>query len=167
MPVNVVAVDLKESKEIVFESGDPLPIILGSAAFPGIYKPIIINNQMIADGGITDNVPADICRKFIGKENIVISIMLSGPFDSAPESMKSAFQIIWRSIYIPIIQNRIKIAEENSDLVLRPLSHLPFSFKSWKSILKFHNVKKMEGFYYRGVKEARKNMPLIKKLINN
>ena len=166
IPISIVATNLNTGKLHLFEKGDAIKSTCASCAFPGIYKPITIDNQFMVDGGISNNVPADICRQKIGKDNIVISSMLEGPFDDSLESLNNRYRIVWRAIYIPLIRSRVKIVKENSDVILKPLNKTYFNFHNWRDILKFYNVKKMEHYYQKGKEEAQKKMPLIKKLLN-
>jgi NTE family protein len=163
--ISIVATNLNTGKLHLFENGDSIKSTCASCAFPGIYKPITLNNQFMVDGGILNNVPADICRQKIGQDNIVISSMLEGPFDNSLNSLNNPFQIVWRAIYIPLIHSRAKIVKENSDVILKPLDKIYLNFHNWRDILKFYNVKKMEQYYQKGKEETQKKMPLIKKLL--
>lgn len=165
IPISIVATDLTDGRQVLFEEGDAIEAVCASSAFPGIYKPIIKKQHILADGGIVNNIPADICREKMGTDEVVISAVLDGPFDTSLGSLGSSFQIVWRSIYIPLIKSRKAIVEANSDLILSPLEDVYLSFRNWKDILKFHNREKMEGFYEKGREAAQKALPQIIQLM--
>ena len=166
IPITMVSTDLSEGREVLLESGNVVDAVCASSAFPGIYKPVVINNKLLADGGILNNVPADICREKIGNDSVVITSSLEGKFDTSFESLNNSFQVLWRSIYIPIIKSRDRIVRENSDIILNPLKDTYLSFNTWRDIFKFYNPKIMESFYQKGREEARNQIPKIKELIS-
>ncbi len=63
IPYFAVAVDLKTGKEIHFKDGDLSKVITGSCAIPGVFEPVKYRNMTLIDGGVVNNVPADVLRK--------------------------------------------------------------------------------------------------------
>ena len=61
-PYFAVAVDLKTGKEIHFNSGDLSKIITGSCAIPGVFLPVKYRNMVLIDGGVRNNIPADVLK---------------------------------------------------------------------------------------------------------
>ena len=62
--------DIITSKMKFFQHGKLIKPLLASAAFPGIFSPVLMDGTLYADGGITNNFPiepllAD-CEKIIG-----------------------------------------------------------------------------------------------------
>ena len=60
IPYYAVAVNLKTGKEIDFHSGDLCKIITGSCAIPGVFYPVRYKNMLLIDGGVVNNIPADV-----------------------------------------------------------------------------------------------------------
>ncbi len=52
-----VAVNLTKGKEIWFQKGSLFSAIRASVAIPGLFVPVFKNGDMIADGGILNNIP--------------------------------------------------------------------------------------------------------------
>ncbi len=52
-----VAVNLTRGKEIWFQKGSLFSAIRASVAIPGLFVPVYKNGDMIADGGILNNIP--------------------------------------------------------------------------------------------------------------
>lgn len=60
MPAASVSADLVSGRQVVLRSGDAVGAILGSINLPGIAEPICRDGMALVDGGIVNNVPADI-----------------------------------------------------------------------------------------------------------
>jgi NTE family protein len=74
-PFFVTAVDILNSKEIIFKKGDISKAVRASISIPGIFEPVLNNKRVLVDGGILDNTPIDILRK--NKADIIIAVNLS------------------------------------------------------------------------------------------
>ena len=57
VPFHVVATSLTTNSERWFSSGDVIEPILASAALPAIFPPVVIEGDMLVDGGVLNNVP--------------------------------------------------------------------------------------------------------------
>ncbi|GAB2602149.1 patatin-like phospholipase family protein [Spirosoma areae] len=60
IPLHVVAVDLNDGEQIVFEQGELVRPVLASCCLPGIFEPLLINKRQYVDGGVLNNLPVDI-----------------------------------------------------------------------------------------------------------
>ncbi len=60
IPLSVVAADYWSAKEVVFDSGELLPALRASSAFPGVFAPAEIEGRVLVDGGMVNNVPYDL-----------------------------------------------------------------------------------------------------------
>ena len=59
-PLSTVAADLITGQEVVRDSGDAVSGVLESINLPNIARPILRDGMAIVDGGILNNVPADL-----------------------------------------------------------------------------------------------------------
>ena len=57
VPFHVVATSLTTSSERWFSKGDVIEPIMASAALPAIFPPIVIDGDVLVDGGVLNNVP--------------------------------------------------------------------------------------------------------------
>ena len=57
IPFHVVATSLTTSSERWFSSGDVVEPILASTALPAIFPPVVIDGDVLVDGGVLNNVP--------------------------------------------------------------------------------------------------------------
>ena len=63
-PFYCVAVDIVSGKEIIFDSGSAAQAISSSCAVPLVFKPVVIGEKHLVDGGVLNNIPASVCRMF-------------------------------------------------------------------------------------------------------
>lgn len=57
LPLGVVAVSLTDGEEQVMTRGPIVPALLASTAIPGVFPPVVIENQLMVDGGVLANTP--------------------------------------------------------------------------------------------------------------
>src|SRR5262249_18113702 len=62
IPLTVVASDLYTRSEVVFSSGSLKRAIAASIALPTIVRPVVIDGQILIDGGATNPLPFDLLR---------------------------------------------------------------------------------------------------------
>lgn len=65
-----VAVDLKEGKQVVLDKGKVSVVCSASCCVPLFFRPVVYNNMHLADGGLLNNIPADVCR-MLGADKVV------------------------------------------------------------------------------------------------
>jgi NTE family protein len=58
-PLTICATNFSEGNLVYFKKGPLIRSILASSCIPGIFKPIMIENQMYVDGGILNNFPVE------------------------------------------------------------------------------------------------------------
>jgi NTE family protein len=166
IPISMVTVDIKTGQEIVFEKGDPLAITLGSCAFPGIFKPIKYKKYYLVDGGVLNPDPADVARKKVGPNGIVVSITLR--LELIEENPGNRLNTILKTTLLPPYKYRDKIIRENSDIIITPLENFKISFSNWKkTFLSYFSNDEMKRFYKKGYKIGQQFVPEIKKLIQD
>lgn len=63
-PFYCVAVDLVSGKEVIFDRGSVSDAISSSCAVPLIFRPMVVGEKHLVDGGVLNNIPASVCRMF-------------------------------------------------------------------------------------------------------
>lgn len=165
LPISIVAVDLKSGEEIIFDKGDPLSLALASSSFPGISKPFKYLDYELIDGGVLKPDPADIARKKVGENGIVISVTLKLEFEKT--KTKNRINTVLKSILLLSDKNRKKILNDNSDIVISPSNNLKISFHDWKeTFLGYYYNNKIEEYYQKGFDSVEKEIDKIKKIID-
>ncbi len=150
MPYYAVAVDLKTGKEIVFDKGELAQVITGSCAIPGVFTPVKYKGMTLIDGGVRNNIPADVLRAH--GCDFVVTIDCNCTRGGGTNSDKFITQFT-TSIGIMMVNNSTR-GLELSDIVICP------NMKKYSS-LKIVNKDDMIKEGYRATMEL---MPEIEKL---
>ena len=65
-----VATDLVSAREIMLSEGDLATAVSASCCVPQFFKPVVIGDLHLVDGGLLNNIPADVCR-MLGADYVV------------------------------------------------------------------------------------------------
>ncbi len=128
VPMRTITVDLISGKTIVRDSGDAVHSILESINLPGLAKPINRDGQSLVDGGLIDNVPADVLAS--SGCNFIIAVSVTAKMETefaknrsnTPTSdMRSAstVQTLLRSFLVQSFSINA-IGVEPADFVIEP-----------------------------------------------
>ena len=98
-PLALTAVDLHTGREVLLDSGPVKDAVRATMAIPGIISPVELDGAKLVDGGILNNVPADVARNM--GADIVIAVDVSvGRLIADPSSGFNAEEAI-RSALLP------------------------------------------------------------------
>ncbi len=150
IPYYAVAVDLKSGKEIDFERGDLVPVITGSCAIPGVFTPVKYKGMTLIDGGVRNNIPADVLRAHGCDYVITIDCNCTRGGGTLSDKFFTQFTT---SIGIMMVNNS-KRGLELSDIVICPDMR---KFSSLKIVEKDEMIKE-------GYRATMSMMPEIQKL---
>lgn len=125
IPLSVVATELHEGKEVVFDSGDVASAVRASVSVPGIFVPFEIDNMMLVDGAVLNPTPIDVVRKMGADIVIAVDLAHAGTICS----VTNIFDVIIQSIDI-MERELMKTRETVGDVIIRPnVAHIsPSSF---------------------------------------
>ncbi len=160
IPLKIVATDLVSGEPYIFKSGDLALAARASISIPIIFKPFKLGNKILVDGGITNPVPDDIVEDM--GPDIIISVNLYNKYDLQKDSISLA-RVAMRSIEIALL-NRAISTTKNSDIIINP------------DTSKFSKLSRLKTYFSKKIslemmdtarKEAEKNLPDIKKLLNS
>ena len=150
IPYYAVAVDLKTGKEIHFNSGNLASIITGSCAIPGIFLPVKYKNMVLIDGGVRNNIPADVLK--MNGCDFVVTIDCNCSRGGGTNSEK-LFTQFSTSVGIMMVNNS-RLGTELSDIIICP------DLKKYKSL----NLEGKDEMIKEGYRATVEMMPEIQKL---
>ncbi|MBR6778935.1 MAG: patatin-like phospholipase family protein [Clostridia bacterium] len=150
MPYYAVAVDLRTGKEIHFNEGNLTSIITGSCAIPGVFVPVKYKNMLLVDGGVSNNIPADVLKSNGCDYVVTIDCNCTRGGGTNSNSLITQF---FTSVGIMMVNNSKK-GHKCSDVLVCPDMK---RFNSLKIIDKEEMIKE-------GYKATMEKMPEIKKL---
>ena len=113
-PFSAVAVDIKSTKELCISKGNLAKAVAGSCCVPGIYQPVQFGNYLLCDGGLQNNIPANIPRFF--DCDYVIAVDCNSTRTYGTESSKT-LDVIACALRILMKSNSIK-GYLNADLTI-------------------------------------------------
>lgn len=147
VPFAAVAVDITDGQEVVLRQGNVAQAVSASCAVPALFKPVEIDDMLLVDGGLLNNMPADVCRT-MGAE-VVIGVDLNHNRGQGTKSKKLTNTLI--ATWNIALKSTMYKGQMNSDLVIEPeLSEFN------RTSMKFVDQMVNEG--YRAAKEQMKEI---------
>lgn len=116
-PLKVVASDFWKRKQVVLDSGELRSAIHASMALPGIFMPVVINEQVLVDGGAVNPVPFDI----LDECDIVIAVNVMGNKTESNDLIPTFSDAVFNTFQI--MQNAIlqqKLTDRPPDIYIEP-----------------------------------------------
>jgi NTE family protein len=116
LPFRCVATDLVRAEAVVLKQGHLSTALRATMSLPGIFAPVERDGLLLADGGLLDNVPADVARK-MGADVVIAVDVGEGPAN--PAALRSLAGVLNQSVAVMMAANTQQ-ALKFADLVLVP-----------------------------------------------
>lgn len=139
-PFVAVCTDLKTGKEVDFDYGNVAKVVSASCALPYIFSPVVYEGMHLIDGGLRNNVPADVVRKM--GANVVFAIDVNHLRGTGTDSL-STISVLSSTIGI-MMQAKVDESLSKADLIFTP------ALEKF-SPLKFENAEDMIEIGYNTV----------------
>ena len=117
IPFACVATDMMTGDEVVLRSGRFPQAIRASMAIPGVFAPVVIDSLLLADGGMANNFPADICRAM--GADIVIGVEVAADLKADLPSLRSLPQLMSQLMNIMVAKKKLA-NRKLCDIYIRP-----------------------------------------------
>jgi NTE family protein len=102
IPYRAVATDMVSGQMVVLDHGDLSIAMRASMALPGIFAPVDMGKQILADGGLVRNVPIDVARTLA----VRVFMRVCACKTSKPTTTANS-QTLWISFGRPIAEGSI------------------------------------------------------------
>ena len=116
IPFACVATDLQTSDAVVLDSGRLEEALRATMAIPGLFMPVRIGDRVLVDGGILNNVPADVV-KAMGAD-IVIAVDVGRDLNR-PKKSGTLFEVLAETLDV-VMRAPLRRALASADLVIAP-----------------------------------------------
>jgi NTE family protein len=116
-PFRCVATDIRNAEVVVFDSGWLAQALRATVAIPGVFAPVTIGDQVLVDGGVLNNVPADVVKK-TGLADRVIAVDV-GVDAATRKRYDTIFGVLDETLNV-MMRSGTRRALEDADLVLMP-----------------------------------------------
>lgn len=111
------AVDLASGREVVFTKGPLVPALRATMSLPVVFEPVRRGRMVLMDGGILDSAPVEAARA--AGAAVAVLVDIHRPLRRVPpEKLKSAFQIVQRTVDVATAAAFAERAR-HADFVLR------------------------------------------------
>ena len=121
IPMKILAADFYDMREIILSEGDLYQALAATAAIPVLFRPQMVNNRLVVDGGILNPVPFDV---FDEKLDLIVGVDVVGrPIGENPQMPKrkelayGTLQLLMQRI------TSLKLQHNKPDLLVRPNVH--------------------------------------------
>jgi predicted acylesterase/phospholipase RssA len=74
IPYRAIATELTTGRMVILGSGDLVDAVRASMSAPGVFSPYPVGGRLLADGGLTANLPADVARTLGADVLIVVDV---------------------------------------------------------------------------------------------
>ncbi len=112
IPLKIVASDFYEQEAVVFQSGALQSAVAASMALPVIFQPVLRDNRVLIDGGLTNPLPFDL---LLAESDVVVAIDVSGaPVPDAKRATPTAFEALFASAFLferSIVREKLKSSQ--------------------------------------------------------
>lgn len=118
IPLTAMTTDLHRRHELPICSGPLRPALAASIAFPGLFRPVILDDRILVDGGATNPLPFD---QLAGRADFTVAVDVFG----VPAQERTDLPSAWESVFttLLIMGSTIVAAKHKHaapDLVIRP-----------------------------------------------
>jgi len=121
IPFAAVATDLNTAETVVFSKGDMAKAIRASISVPLMYSPVLDEERLLVDGGISSPVPVEVAKEM--GADVVIAVNLDGVYFSGENhkgSLKCSTIDVMKDSYFALRYNLAKKETKRADVVIEP-----------------------------------------------
>ncbi|WP_413111088.1 patatin-like phospholipase family protein [Thaumasiovibrio sp. DFM-14] len=119
IPYRAVATDMATLEPVVLASGSLARSMQASMAIQGMLAPVEIGGQLLADGGLVNNLPIAVVKKM--GADIVIAVDISNDFSEADDL--SSYLAMMDQVTNYVVQNNTQLQQSllsRQDVLIRP-----------------------------------------------
>ena len=151
IPFVAISADLLQGVPLVMASGPLAPSVNASCAIPEVFVPVKMYGKILVDGGVINNVAADVARDY--GAIVVIAVDVMNDFDTVPviKDRNAVYRRVSAMNMHLLSSERMKEA----DIVVIPdMKGMPYLSDKYN-----------QPMYDAGVKAAREMLPKIRELL--
>jgi NTE family protein len=118
IPLTVIASDLYRRRQVSLSCGPLRTALAASIALPSLVRPVVIDDQVLVDGGATNPLPFDVLR---GKADVTVAVDISGEPNEERRDIPTPWECLVATVLVmgsTILNEKLKHGAP--DLVIRP-----------------------------------------------
>lgn len=109
IPFTAVATDLLDNKEVLFTSGPATLALRASVAIPGVITPVVINERLLADGGLVNPVPLAPLKNVRARNLIAVDLAQGRKVNPFEKELREHF--LKRAVSKTLESSKTKVVE--------------------------------------------------------
>ena len=148
----VVSTDIATGDKIILDSGNVKKAVMASSCIPGVFIPIEIDGKILVDGGVVENVPLSVAKKFNAEFTIAVDLNTN----QTHIKPKNILEVLLNSFDI-LATNSTKIQTKEADILLKP------DLANFDAINTSQIPKLIEEGYQYTLKKTKKRVTIMKK----
>lgn len=117
IPFRATATDLEAAEAVVLGTGSLASAMRATMSIPGVFDPVERDGLLLADGGLLNNVPADVVRRM--GVDIVIAVNVGTPL-ATREDMGSLISVAGQAVRIMMTERARSVMGHHADHVIEP-----------------------------------------------
>ncbi len=131
IPYRCVATDIRYAEAVILEDGSLAEAMRATMSIPGVFVPVEREGRLLVDGGLVNNVPADVALKMGADAVIAVNCNES----NQNKDMKRYESVLLSSINTVIVDNTRR-SLELADVILHPQVN-NLSYANWNAVSQF------------------------------
>lgn len=139
IPLGVVTVDLTVGETRLIDSGPLVPALLASAAIPGVFPPVSLDDHVLVDGAILADIAVPQARAFHPTGTLVVLDCMVPPPPGAPGSVADVLALTSKLQYREQLRAALRDAEHEVPVVCMPAPTArrtsPFDFSQTQQLI--------------------------------
>lgn len=142
IPFFCIATNIETGKQVLLDSGNLPQSITASGAFPSLFQPVVIGDDLLIDGGVVNNYPIDELRA--KGMDIIIGVDVQDDLATRDE-MISAPDVLMQINNFRTI-NDMKVKSKKTDIYIKPdiKNFTVISFSEGKEIINNGKIAALE-----------------------
>ncbi len=116
IPFSAVAVDIRSGNEVILNDGDVATAVSASCAVPALFTPVLLGDRLLVDGGLLNNMPADVCRRMGADVVVGVDLNHNRGKGTTSRRLKDTLVATWSIT----TKSTMYKGEMNSDVVIEP-----------------------------------------------
>ena len=138
-PVAVVATEVLSGREVVLSAGPAIDAVMASAALPAVFPPVMVDENLLMDGGVVNNTPISVATG-LGADTVYV--LPTGYACALARAPRSALGMAMHAVTIAIQQRLVADVTAFQDRVdlrvappLCPLGVSPVDFRRSSALI--------------------------------
>ncbi len=94
LPFFCMSTSLTSASAVIHRRGSLFDAIRATSSVPGLVPPVVLNNEILVDGGIMNNMPVEIARRFFKGKVIAVDVTNAKALTTSQKDFPSPWKVL-------------------------------------------------------------------------